>query len=169
MKISLIVAHDENFAIGKDGNLPWYLPDDFKWFKKNTINKMIVMGRTTWNTLQVQPLPKRINLVMTTDQSISFEGAIACNSLQEVLTISNAKKCDELMIIGGSQIYELFFPLADQLIVTKVHTEIEKADAFFVKYDAKNWYLDFEEFHSKDNKHAFDFSFHIWKKKVVAE
>ncbi len=169
MKITLIVAHDQNKAIGKAGQLPWHLPNDLKWFKKNTLNKLIVMGRTTWEGLQLQPLPRRINLVMTTKQNYTARGAVVCHSMQEVFTIAMAKNCQELMITGGGEIYKLFYPLADEMIITEVATAISKPDAYFVDYKPKHWYESFEEPHPKDENHAFAYSFKIYKRLIKSE
>ncbi len=171
MNITLIVAHDNNNAIGKDGDLPWHLPNDLKWFKKKTINKMIVMGRTTWDSLEdkYKPLPKRVNLVMTTNLNFRAKGAVVCHSLSDVFTIALAKNIDELLVVGGGKIYELFYPLADQMIITEVDTTIQEADTYFVNYDTKDWYESFSESHAKDEKHAFDYTFKIFKKSVVSE
>jgi len=171
LKITLVVAHDNNKAIGKDGDMPWHLPNDLKWFKKKTIHKMIVMGRATWESLpdQYKPLPNRVNLVMTKNQSFSVNGAVACHSLEEVLTIAKAKNVNELMIVGGGKIYELFYPLADQMVITEVNATIDHPDTFFVDYTEKDWYESFSESHQKDDKHVFDYKFRILKKSIIAE
>lgn len=166
MKITLIVAHDKNGAIGKDGDLPWHLPKDLKWFKKKTLHKPIVMGRTTWESLSIQPLPKRLNIVMTTQSKYKANGAVVCHSLQDVLTIALAKKADELMITGGGEIYKLFYPLADEMIITKVNTSIDGADTHFVEYPEKDWFVDFSEQHTADEKHQFSYEFQILKRVI---
>ena len=164
MKISLIVAHDNNKAIGKNGQLPWHLPDDLKWFKKKTVNQIVVMGRTTWEGLQIQPLPRRLNLVMTTKQDYKAEGAVVCHSLNDVFTVASAKEAKELLIAGGGEMYKLFYPLADELILTEVNTEVKDADTFFIDYNQKDWYEIFNEHHKADEKHEFDFTFRILKR-----
>ncbi|MBX2846567.1 MAG: dihydrofolate reductase [Saprospiraceae bacterium] len=166
MKISLIVAHDNNRAIGKDGDLPWHLPNDLKWFKKHTVQKMVVMGRKTYIGLKFQPLPKRINVVMTKNESAHFQGAVIAKNLLEVLQIASAKGIEELMITGGGQIYSLFLPLADRLYITKVNTEIDGADAYFPEFKEKEWNEVFSDAHAKDDKHAFDFTFHIYERPI---
>ena len=167
MRISLIVAHDKNKAIGKDGDLPWHLPDDLKWFKKKTLDHFIVMGRNTWESLQIKPLPSRINLVMTNQNNYKAEGAIVCNSIQDVLTVAMAKQAKELLITGGGEIYNLFYPLADELIVTEVNTEVNQPDTYFLDYQKKHWHNIFEEHHKADTKHKFDFTFKIYKRIIA--
>jgi len=164
MKISLIVAHDNNRGIGKDGDLPWHLPDDLKWFKKHTVHKMVVMGRKTFGELKLQPLPKRINIVMTTNKSFKANRSVVAHSMQEVLTIASAKGVEELMITGGGEIYNLFLPLADRLYITKVDTEVEGADAFFPEIKEKEWDEVYTELHGTDEKHPFAFTFHIYER-----
>ncbi len=164
MKISLVVACDENNAIGKDGDLPWHLPADLQYFKKITVNHMVVMGRTTWSTLQVQPLPRRVNIIMTRNTAYQADKALVCHSLPEVLTIAMAKEVDELMIIGGGQIYELFFPIADKLYVTEVQTTIENPDTYFVDFDKKNWHVTFEEPHAKNDKNQYAFTTKVYQR-----
>lgn len=163
MNISLVVAYDQNMAIGKDGGLAWHLKDDMKWFKQQTLNKMVVMGRTTWESLQVQPLPKRVNLVLSTNKDYRAKGAIVCHSIFDVLTVANAMNVDNLVIIGGGQIYELFFPLANELVVTEVQTEIDQADTHFIPFDKKNWHEVFQEQHAKNKDNDFDFTFRIYR------
>ncbi len=166
MKITLLVAHDRQNAIGKDGELPWHLRDDLKWFKSHTINKLVVMGRTTWNTLQVQPLPKRINCIMTRNQSFSAPGAMICHSIFDVFSLAQATEQQEIMIIGGGQIYELFYPIATDLIITEVDTTIEGADTYFVQYNKKNWHEVFDEPHAKDDQNDHNFTFKMYKKTI---
>ena len=167
MKITLIVAHDQNKAIGKAGGLPWHLPRDLKWFKRHTVNKLIVMGRTTWEGLSIKPLPSRTNIVMTSQDDYNAEGAVVCNSLHGVLLVALAKQIDELLIAGGGEIYNLFYPLADEMIITEVDTKIKQADTHFVDYKQKDWYESFQESHPEDDKHAHSFTFKVYKRKVV--
>lgn len=171
MKITLIVAHDQNKAIGKDGDLPWHLPNDLKWFKKHTLNHMVVMGRSTWESIpkKYRPLPQRINVVLTHQQDYLAKGAVVCNGLQEIIRLAQAKNEKELFITGGGQIYQLFYPLADKMIITEVDTVIQDADTHFIDYKPNDWYESFSESHSQDEKHAFPFKFRILKKLIIAE
>ena len=167
MRISLIVAHDKNKAIGKNGDLPWHLPDDLKWFKKKTLDHIIVMGRTTWEGLSLKPLPSRINLVMTGQKDYKADGAVVCHSMNDVLTIAMAKQAKELLITGGGEIYKLFYPLADELIVTEVNTEVENPDTHFLDYKKKHWHQIFNEHHQADAQHNHEFTFKIYQRIIA--
>lgn len=167
MRFTLIVAHDQERAIGKDGDMPWHLPNDLKWFRKQTIHKVILMGRATWEALpdNYKPLPNRTNLVLTSQTNYKAKGAIVCNSIADAITIANAKECNELMIVGGGQIYNLFYPLADKLIITEIKTTVEHADTFFVDYNKKDWINEFTESHPVDQKHKYPYEFLIYRKR----
>lgn len=166
MKFTLIVAHDKNKAIGRNGDMPWHLPNDLKWFRKQTIHKIVLMGRATWEALpdNYKPLPNRTNLVLTTQKNYKAKGAVTCHSIADAITIANAKECNELMIVGGGQIYELFYPIADKLIITEVKTAVKDADTFFVEYDKTDWVKEFSESHQADTKHKFDYEFILYRK-----
>lgn len=158
-----------NGAIGKQGTLPWHLPNDLRWFKKNTVNQFVVMGRTTFEGLPIQPLPRRVNVVMTKQDSYKAPGVVVCNSIHEVLSMAQSLNCQEIIIMGGGEIYKLFYPLASQLYITYVHTKIAEADTHFVSYDLADWYLDFEEIHERDDNHDYRYDFRIYKRKLIAE
>ena len=155
--ISIIVAASENNAIGNQGELPWRLPDDLKRFKAVTMGKPIVMGRKTWDSIG-RPLPGRQNIVITRQPDFSAEGCDVVASVQEAIAI--AGDVDEIMVIGGSQIYELALPLARRLYLTRVHAEVE-GDAFLPTIDETQWRLVSDESHAADERHEFSFSFRI--------
>lgn len=153
--ISIIVAVSTNNVIGVQGELPWKISDDLKRFKQLTMGKPIVMGRLTWESIG-RPLPGRQNIVITRQPDFSVEGCDVVASPVAALDI--AGDAEEVMIIGGGQIYDLFLPKAGRLYVTRVHTEIE-GDAFFPVIDADSWELvDREGFAASDaNEFAFEF------------
>ena len=156
--ISLIVAHGENYEIGANNDLMWRLPDDFRWFVKHTKGKPIVMGRKTMESLP-GPLKNRTNIVLTRQETLP-DGFVAVKNMEEAL--EKAGPVEEVMIIGGGQIYEMMLPQADRLYITKVEATFEKADTFFPEYSSfRNTY---REFHSEDEKHKFSFEFQIWEK-----
>ncbi|NNC76783.1 MAG: type 3 dihydrofolate reductase [Woeseiaceae bacterium] len=157
MRISLIVAAAANNVIGADGGLPWHLPDDFQYFKRVTMDKPIVMGRRTWDSIG-RPLPGRRNIVLTQKSGFVAEGAIVVQSPADALAA--AGDVDELMIIGGGQIYDLFFDKADRIYLTRVATEVA-GDTFFSKPD-DTWQLVSAEQHAADERHAFAFEFRIY-------
>ena len=155
--ISIIVAASTNDAIGAQGDLPWRLPDDLKRFKAVTMGKPIMMGRKTWDSIG-RPLPGRQNIVITRQPDFSAEGCDVVASVQEAIAI--AGDVDEIMVIGGSQIYELALPLAKRLYLTRVHAEVA-GDAFFPTIDETQWRLVSDEPHAADERHEFSFSFRI--------
>lgn len=141
IKVSLIVAAAENGVIGKDNDMPWKISSDLKYFKKVTMNKPVIMGRKTFQSIG-KPLPGRANIVITRDTGFTQEGVITAHSVEMALEVAKgmaeAKKVKEIMIIGGAQIYELTLPIADRLYLTRIHAEIE-GDASFPDLDAAEW------------------------------
>ncbi|MBA3985906.1 MAG: dihydrofolate reductase [Flavobacteriales bacterium] len=153
--ITIIAAVSENNALGKDNDLVWHLPDDFKRFKQLTTGHHIVMGRKTFESF-LKPLPNRIHIVITRDENYKKEGAVVVHSLKEALKI--AKKDKQPYIIGGGEIYKQALPLTEKLELTRVHATVE-ADTFFPEIDEKEWELIYQEFHPKDDKHEFAFTY----------
>jgi dihydrofolate reductase len=167
MKISLIVAMATNRVIGKDNGLIWHLPNDLKFFKTKTMGKPMIMGRNTFESIG-KPLPGRTNIVITRSQTYSPDGVVVTHSLEEALalarTIANNDNVDEVMIIGGAQIYEQSLEMADRLYLTQVHATLE-GDAFFPEFDINDWReIEREDFTASD-KNPFDYSFIVFDKK----
>ncbi len=143
--LSLIVAVADNNVIGMDNKMPWHIPADFKHFKEVTMGKPCIMGRKTFESIIDQlgkPLPKRTSIVVSRS-GFEHEGAISATSLEDAIEKAKAETDDEIMIIGGSQIYELALPLADRIYLTRVHQE-PKGDAFFPEFGADWIESDFE-------------------------
>ena len=163
MKVSLIAAMDRNFAIGKDGALPWHLPDDLKRFKALTVGKPILMGRKTAQSLG-RALPKRLNLVLTRSGQVPFDGMQAVASLEEAQSITAEVDAGELCVIGGGEIYVLTLPIATHLHLTLVDANVSGADAFFPRFETGQWRETMRESHSVDARHAFDFEFVDYEK-----
>jgi len=159
--ISMIVAMAENRAIGKDNDLLWHLPDDFKHFKSVTMGKPILMGRKTYESIG-KPLPGRENIVITRDKNFSADGTTLVNSIPEALEAS--KQYDEVMVIGGASFYEQMLPVADRLYITVVHETFD-ADAFFPEINLDEWDVIEQSEHAADEKHAYGFSFITYQKK----
>lgn len=135
--ISLMVAHDPNRVIGKDNQLPWHIPEDLAYFKKHTVGKGIVMGRNTYESIG-RPLPKRLNIVVSRNESLQIEGTDVVNSLDDAIRIAKQVH-DEVMIIGGEQIFRSILPRADRLYITLIHKEYD-GDTFFPEY-GDEWQL----------------------------
>ena len=157
--ISLIVAVAENGVIGRKGELPWRLSDDLKRFKAITMGKPIVMGRKTWESIG-RPLPGRQNIVITRQPGFAAEGCDVVGSTREAVTV--AGDADEIMIIGGSEVYALFLPEAGRVYLTRVHATVE-GDAFFPEL-GDEWLLVGNESHSADEKNEFDVTFRIYER-----
>lgn len=162
MKISIIVAASENRVIGVNNDLPWHLPDDMKHFVKTTKGHHILMGRKNLESFG-KLLPKRTNILLTRDKGYKFEGAKIFHNLQDAIQFAEANNEEELMVIGGGEIYKQCLPFADTIYYTKVHTTI-KGDVFFPELDLKDWNIVDECYHSKDDKHAYDFTFITYRK-----
>lgn len=159
-KITLIVAAAENNAIGKDNKMLWHLPNDFKYFKKNTLEHSVVMGRKTFESIG-KPLPERRNIILTRDMNYTHEEVDVANSVQEVLNYCRDER--EIFIIGGAEIYKQTLPLADKVLLTRVHTTID-GDAYFPELLDHEWNLVSIEKHEKDEKHAFDYTFEVYER-----
>ena len=158
--ISLIVAASTNNVIGVQGELPWRLSADLKRFKALTMGKPIIMGRLTWESIG-RPLPGRKNIVITRNKDFVADGCDVVASPAEAL--SAAGDADEIMIIGGGQIYDLFLPKAGRLYLTRVHTDIE-GDAWFPDIDADSWKLQSLESHTASYGNEFDFEFRTYER-----
>jgi dihydrofolate reductase len=159
--ISIIVAMSTNRVIGADGELPWKISDDLKRFKALTMGKPIVMGRLTWESIG-RPLPGRQNIVITRQAGLVAEGCDVVASPAAALEIASDAK--EIMIIGGSQIYELFLPKAARLHVTQVHAEID-GDAFFPPINEAEWRLTDTEAHAASEANEFAFEFRTYARR----
>lgn len=168
MKVSMIVAMATNRVIGRDNKLPWYLPNDLKYFKQVTMGKPILMGRKTFESIG-KPLPGRCNIVMTRDQSWSAEGVRVAHSLEDAVSlasqIAEIDGQDELMIIGGDQIYQLALPKADRLYLTEVHAEVE-GDAFFPEFERGQWKEIGREDFNAEGPNPYDYSFVVLDKSL---
>jgi dihydrofolate reductase len=162
MKISLVAAIAENFAIGKDNKLLWHLSNDLKFFKAYTLGKVIVMGRNTFESIGKRALPGRINVVITRDTSLQIENVLTFRSLDAAL--DHFKNAEEVCIVGGAQMYEEALPKADILVLTRVEVTPE-ADVYFPEINWKNWQLVSEEKHFADDKHAYNYTFQVYHKK----
>lgn len=161
LKINLIVAAAENNAIGKDNKMPWHLPNDFKYFKKNTLEHSVVMGRKTFESIG-KPLPERRNIILTRDMNYSSEEEVdIANSMQEIINYCRDER--EIFIIGGAEVYKQALPIADKILLTRIHTSID-GDAFFPELLEHQWKLVSAEKHHKDEKHAFDYTFEVYEK-----
>ncbi len=157
----MIAAAAENNALGKDNDLLWHLSDDFKRFKQLTTGHHIIMGRKTFESFP-KPLPNRIHIIITNRKNYNPEGTIVVHSMEEALKA--APENEDVFIIGGGQIYNLGLPFSDKIELTKVHHSFD-ADTFFPEVHSNEWKLETEEFHPKDEKHQFDFTYQTFVRK----
>jgi dihydrofolate reductase len=166
MKISMIAAIAENNAIGKNNSMIWHLPDDLKYFKDKTRNHHILMGRKNFDSLgaKYQPLPKRINIVITRNREWQHDGVKVFHDIKDGIAFAQENNEEELFIIGGGQIYEACLPMADYLYVTEVNAKFPDAEAYFPEFDKSEWKEISREHHSKDEKHDFEFDYVIYKR-----
>jgi dihydrofolate reductase len=133
-KITLIAAMGKNREIGLDGRMPWHLPAELQHFKQTTMGKAILMGRKTWQAIG-RPLPGRQNIVISRNAQFKAEGADVHTSLAAAV---DASRCDELMVIGGGQLYALALPLASRMVLTMIDIE-PQADTWFPAWDDSEW------------------------------
>ena len=155
--ITMIAAAAENNAIGKDNDLLWHLPDDFKRFKQLTTGHPIIMGRKTFESFP-STLPNRRHIIITRDRTytVDFPDCIVVYSLEEAL--DTLGEDEESFIIGGGDIYSLGMPFTDVIELTRVHQSFE-GDAYFPEINENDWKLVREEYHPRDEKHAYDFTY----------
>jgi dihydrofolate reductase len=161
MIISLIAAMDRNRLIGNKNELPWHLPADLAHFKKITLNKPILMGRKTYESIG-RPLPGRENIVLTRNKGLEIEGVTVVHSLEEA--VENLSDTAELMVIGGSTIYELALPSAQRLYLSYVEGEFE-GDAWFPEVDATQWRISESLTQPPDEKNHYGCRFVTYERK----
>ena len=150
MKITLVAAIASNNVIGKENSLPWNIPEDLKRFKQMTSGHTILMGRKTFDSIG-RPLPNRQNIVMTKDENFEREGIKVINDFYEALELIKESN-EDVFVIGGSKIYELFEPVANSLAITRILKDFE-GDAFFPDINWNLWQIEKEEkfFDEKSN------------------
>jgi dihydrofolate reductase len=159
--IALVVAMGENRAIGKDDDLPWRLSSDMRYFRRITLGKPIVMGRRTFESLG-RVLDQRLNIILTRDPDYAVEGAAVVHSLRKALDIAGneAKRAavDEIMVIGGEELFREVLPQAGRIYLTEVHAAPE-ADTWFPEFDRRKWREVSRQAHKAGPKDDHDFSF----------
>lgn len=163
MNISLVVAASNNNIIGKDNHLLWSLPEDMKHFKNVTWGMPVVMGRKTFETFK-RPLPGRKNIVLSNQKGLKAEGAIVLNSMRDVELIAKEMDVKELMVIGGGEIYKMYYPKSNRIYLTRVDTVID-GDTSFPPIDEKEWQLISAIKNYADEKHAYNYSYELWERK----
>jgi dihydrofolate reductase len=155
MRVSLIAALADNGVIGRENRLPWRLSADLQRFKRLTMGKPVVMGRKTWESIG-KPLPGRSNIVVTRDAGFGAEGCIVVHGIEQALDA--AGDCDEVMVMGGANLYRQMLPRADRLYLTQVRADVE-GDTRFPPFDADEWVEVHRESHRADEKNQYDYDF----------
>lgn len=163
MIISQIVAVAENGAIGKDNDLIWRLPTDLKYFKEITTGHHIIMGRKNYESIG-RPLPNRTSVIITRNKDYKAEGCIIVNSIEEALEVAKSNGETEAFIIGGGEIYRSSLDITQTIYYTEVHESFE-ADTFYPHLEENIWVETSREYHTKNEKNAYNFSFVKYQKK----
>jgi dihydrofolate reductase len=158
--IIMIAAVAENNALGKNNELVWHLPNDFKRFKSLTTGHHIIMGRKTFESFP-KPLPNRTHVVITRNKNYNPEGCIVVDSIEKAISICPENETS--FIIGGGEIYNLGLQFADQLEITRVHHSFD-ADAFFPEINSNDWKEIQTEFNPIDDKHQFAYTYQTFIK-----
>lgn len=166
MTLSVIVAAARNGVIGRNNALPWHLPEDLRYFRRVTMGKPVVMGRKTFESIG-RPLPGRTNIVVTRQAGYAPEGARVVASLAEALALAEdialIDGTEELMVIGGAEIYREALPLATRLYLTEVHADVE-GDAFLPPIDWVQWREVARERHDAGGSNPYPYSFVIYER-----
>ena len=166
MILSVIVAMAHNRVIGLNNQMPWHLPADLAWFKKNTLNKPVIMGRKTFESIG-RPLPNRHNIVISR-QIESIDNKISnvswVKSIDEAISLAQKQQPDEVFIIGGGNIYQQVLPLIDRLYLTHIDAELQ-GDTYFPDYLPEQWQVIYQEDHQADEKNSYPYQFKILQRK----
>lgn len=171
MRISLIVALTDNRVIGRGNKMPWHLPNDLKYFKRMTTGKPVLMGRKTFESIG-KPLPGRTNIVITRQNDWQASGVQVVHNLDEGLELATRLSLidgsEEVMVIGGAQIYREVLPQAHRLYLTQIHTHID-GDAFFPEISEDQWREAGREDHKADHANSYDHSFVVLDRVTSSE
>jgi len=156
------VARARNGVIGREGALPWRLPGDLAFFKKTTLGKPVIMGRKTWDSLPIQPLPGRLNIVLSRDGSFAAHQAVICETFQEAVQIGREQAAEdgveEVCVIGGAALFAMALPRARRIYLTEVEAQVE-GDVHFPALDEADWREVWREAHPADEKNQYAFTF----------
>jgi dihydrofolate reductase len=163
MRLALIWAMTRNRIIGSDNALPWHLPDEMRHFKRSTLGKPVIMGRKQFESMGA-PLPKRANIVLSRNRDFAPDGTTVVRTLDEAIACATAANRDstndEIMVIGGAEIYALALPRADRLYFTLIDAELD-GDTSFPDFDIDEWREISREDHAPDARHRYGYSIRI--------
>lgn len=156
MKIAVIVATAENRVIGRGNEIPWHSPADLQYFKRTTMGAPVIMGRKTYESLKIKPLPGRQNIIVTRDHQYVCAGCDVVHSLQAAYQV--AGEVEKVFVIGGADIYAQVLDVANELYVTLVKAEVE-GDRYFPEFSENDWCLVDTQLYAADDKNPFDMEF----------
>jgi len=170
MKFSLIAAVDKNYGIGKDGKMPWHIPQDLEYFSKITTGKgknAVIMGRTTWESLpkKHRPLLKRLNIVLSSNKNPELPPKVSsATSLNEALTIAEKNSVDEIFVIGGAKVFSqtINHELCNKIYLTEIDEEFE-CDTFFPLFNKETFEQKNRSENYRNKSHTYNFV--IYEKK----
>ena len=160
-QLSIIVAVAKNYAIGKNNQLLWHISEDLKWFKKNTAGHTVIMGKNTFYSLPIRPLPKRRNIVISDIKGEQIEGCEMAYSIDEAIALADSN--NENFIMGGASIYKQFFPLSQKLYITWVNADYN-ADTFFPEIKESEWKLKESAPQNETHPEGLTYTFNIYSK-----
>ena len=166
MHLAAIVAVSANGVIGDDNQIPWYLPADLKYFKRVTLGRPVLMGRKCFQSIG-RPLPGRLNVVLTRNAFFVADGVTVAHSPERALEVARASGAETAFVIGGADIYELFWARTQTLYYTHVHVEVE-GDVRFPEPDEAEWRLASEEHHGADAKNPHAYTFRVYERIAAA-
>ncbi|WP_305856192.1 dihydrofolate reductase [Balneatrix alpica] len=168
MRLAAIVAVSNNLVIGRNNALPWYLPEDLKYFKQVTLGKPVIMGRKTYDSIG-RPLPGRCNIVITANPHWQAAGVKVVHSLAAAISLAEAEclitGAEEAMIMGGAQLYAEALPQVERLYLTQVEAEVE-GDAFFPALDWQHWQLLQQQDHAPSGANPYPYSFRVYQRRA---
>ena len=162
--MNIIVAIDEHYAIGRNGDLLCHMRADLQHFKALTTGHTVVMGSKTYLSLPRRPLPGRRNIVLTRQDAALFEGAEVVRSIEDILALNSP--ANEIFIIGGGEVYRQLMPYAERLYITRIHHTWDDADTFFPTIDKSQWSVESEERHQADEQNPYDYTFRTYRRRT---
>lgn len=163
MRLSLIVAVAENGAIGANNALPWDLPRDMQHFREMTSGHAVIMGQRTYTSIG-RPLPRRLNIVVSSSPGLSIDGCTVVGSPEQAIEVARAAGETEAFVIGGAKVYAQMLPLVDRVYFTRVHTAPTDADTFFPTFPTPGWQEVSREEHPVDEKNEFALTFLVYER-----
>ncbi len=165
--LSMIVAHAKNGVIGYQGKMPWHIPSELAHFKRTTLDKPVLMGRKTWESLFVQPLPGRDNLVLSRDENYRAAGAECFFDFDTMLQcgekLAREKQAKEMVVIGGAMLYALALPFASRIYLTSVDADLE-GDAWFMPLPDTQWQRVGTLDHTPSDKDEYGYSISVFER-----